>query len=212
MHAPETLPERLYLLAYDPERGRLTARSQLGMVVRAAALAELRIQGLLQDRDDRPAAAHGARSDDPLLAEILRQISESRPRRWHHWVGKNATRASRLVRERLAETGWIQTERRAVLGIFPYTRVSVSDPRPVRDLTDAVRHAVTTARPTTRRDEREAATVALCVTGDLKRVLDRRARRAHKDRIAKIVAQAGPVPPALRKAIRDSQAAAASAG
>jgi hypothetical protein len=38
---PEPRPPRLYLLAYDKRRQRLAARTQLGYVLRAAALADL---------------------------------------------------------------------------------------------------------------------------------------------------------------------------
>jgi hypothetical protein len=36
---PESLPGQLYLLAYDPRKERLTARTQLGYLMRAAAQA-----------------------------------------------------------------------------------------------------------------------------------------------------------------------------
>lgn len=39
---PESLAARLFILAYDPQRGRLTARSKLGKVLRAAVLVDTR--------------------------------------------------------------------------------------------------------------------------------------------------------------------------
>ena len=46
---PESLPARLYLLAYDTEKNRMTAGSQLGLVLRAAALADLYLTERLTD-------------------------------------------------------------------------------------------------------------------------------------------------------------------
>ncbi len=45
MELPESLPARLYLLAYDRRRQRLTARPQLGFLLRAAAMADLELGG-----------------------------------------------------------------------------------------------------------------------------------------------------------------------
>ena len=49
---PESLPAQLYLLAYDPRRERLTARTQLGYLMRAAALTDLRLGGHIADQED----------------------------------------------------------------------------------------------------------------------------------------------------------------
>jgi hypothetical protein len=45
MELPESLPARVYLLAYDRRRQRLTARPQLGFLLRAAAMADLELGG-----------------------------------------------------------------------------------------------------------------------------------------------------------------------
>ncbi len=56
---PESLPARLYLLAYDTEKNRMTAGSQLGLVLRAAALADLYLTERLTDEAGKAHAAGG---------------------------------------------------------------------------------------------------------------------------------------------------------
>ena len=61
MNVPESLPARLYLLAYDTEKNRLTSRSQLGLVLRAAALTDLYLERTA-DRRGRQAEGAGGRA------------------------------------------------------------------------------------------------------------------------------------------------------
>ena len=53
MDVPRSLPARVYLVAYDPQRHKLTRTSRLNHLVRTAALEELTISGLLQDEDGK---------------------------------------------------------------------------------------------------------------------------------------------------------------
>jgi hypothetical protein len=59
MTLPESLPARLYLLAYDTEKNRVTAQSQLGLVLRGAALADLYLTGRVTDENGKARAAGG---------------------------------------------------------------------------------------------------------------------------------------------------------
>ena len=51
MESQLSLPTRLFLLAYDPKKQRLTNRSHLGALLRAGALAELTFAGHVADED-----------------------------------------------------------------------------------------------------------------------------------------------------------------
>ncbi|MFL6056949.1 MAG: GPP34 family phosphoprotein, partial [Actinoallomurus sp.] len=53
MSLPRSLPARLYLLAYDLDKERMTSRTQLGLVLRAAALADLYLDRRLADEDGK---------------------------------------------------------------------------------------------------------------------------------------------------------------
>jgi hypothetical protein len=210
MDVPESLPGRLYLLAYDTRRGRMTGRSELGFIMRAGALADLLLAGHLTDEGGKPRAANSAPLPDPLLEAVLRQVAGSRRRSWRHWVNKGARQAPRGVRDQLAADGWLRLEPRRVLGLFPTTSVTVRDTRVVKRLAATVSSALRGGQPVARLDPRDAALVALAAAGELKVVLPRALRRANKQRIIELGEIAGPVPRALTKAIQGARAAATS--
>jgi hypothetical protein len=76
---PESLPGRLYLLAYDPRKERLTARTQLGYPMRAAALTEVRLRGHIADEGRKVRVTNPGGVADPVLGAVLREVADSRP-------------------------------------------------------------------------------------------------------------------------------------
>ncbi|MDL4820751.1 GOLPH3/VPS74 family protein [Actinomadura opuntiae] len=204
VEVPDTLPARMYLLAYDLRKQRLTTRgSQLGYVLRAAALTELFLDGRLEDRRGRPVP--GTPGEDPY--GVLAQISASRPRSWQHWVRKGGRALVRTVRDELVRDGWIRVRGRRMLGLFPYQEVTVRDPRVVKELWGGASSALR-GRPVAHVNSYDAAAVALAAAGELKAVLPGSERRRHKRRIAELTARSGPAAPAVRKVIRAQRAAA----
>jgi hypothetical protein len=90
---PESLPGRVYLLAYDPTRRRLTSRGELGVVVRAAVLTELFLGGRLS-------VVKGSASVEGMpTGTVLTEIERSRPRTWSYWVNRGDRAAARAVRD-----------------------------------------------------------------------------------------------------------------
>ncbi|MEO3813938.1 GPP34 family phosphoprotein [Sphaerisporangium sp. B11E5] len=211
MELPHTLPERLFLLAYDIEKRRLTSRSRLGFLMRAAILAELLIQGHIADATGGPVARAQA-VPDPMLDEMLQQIASSRRRSWQHWVGKRNRQAIHQVRDRLERDRWIRVERRRILGIFPHTVVTVRDTRVVRRLLATVSSAVRGGTPVARMSRRDAALVALAAMARLRAGLPRADWRAARTRVDTLGDTVAPIPRALRKAIEAAESAAAAAG
>ncbi|QKG20529.1 GOLPH3/VPS74 family protein [Actinomadura verrucosospora] len=208
VEVPETLPARMYLLAYDLRKQRMTARgAQLGYVLRAAALTELFLDGRLEERRGRPAP--GTPGDDPY--GLLARIAASRPRSWQYWVRKDARPIVRAVRDELERGGWIRVRGRRVLGLFPADEVTVKDPRVVKQLWGGASSALR-GRPVAHVNSYDAAAVALAAAGELKSVLPGPDRRRHRRRIAELTARSGPAAPAVRKVIRAQRAVAASAG
>ncbi|MBW8485515.1 GOLPH3/VPS74 family protein [Actinomadura parmotrematis] len=201
---PETLPARMYLLAYDLKRGRIV-RSNLGLVLRAAALTELYLDGRLAEDGRRPMP--GTPGDDPY--GVLAQIAASRPRGWQHWIRKDRGAIVAAVRDELARDGYVRVERGRRFGLLPCTRVTVKDPRVVKGLWGGARSALR-GRPVAHVNSYDAAAVALAAAGGMRTVLTRRERRQHKARIEELTARSGPAAPALRKAIAAQEAAAAS--
>jgi hypothetical protein len=205
---PDSLPARMFLLAYDLRKQRMTGNdSRLGYVLRGAALAELYLDGRLVEEDGKPRP--GTPGDDPY--GLVAQIAGSRPRSWQHWVRKDGRAMVRRVREELVKDGWIRARRHRVLGLFPAWQVTVKDPRVVKELWGGASSALR-GKPVAHVNSYDAAAVALAAAGDLKSVVSRSDRRRHKHRIADLTARTGPAATAVRKVIRAQQAAAASAG
>ncbi|WP_141584300.1 GPP34 family phosphoprotein [Actinomadura sp. WMMA1423] len=202
---PDSLPARMYLLAYDLRKQRMTrGGTRLGYVLRAAALTELYLDGRLGEERRRPVP--GTPGDDPY--GVLAQIAASRPRSWQHWVRKDARSIVPTVREELARGGWIRVRSRRVLGLFPHQDVTVKDPRVVKALWGGASSALR-GRPVAHVNSYDAAAVALAAAGELKTVLPGADRRRHRRRIEELTARTGPAAVAVRKVIRQMNAAAA---
>jgi hypothetical protein len=208
---PITLPERMYLISWDPDRRRFTGSGERDLLLRAAALADLVLAGVLRDADGRAVVVPGARPPaDPFLAEVFAQVAaRERPRRWQTWVNHRSGRATRLVRDRLAQARWVAVEPRRLLGIIPADRVTARDPRAVRRLIDAAAATLRAPRVDTV-PETDAAAAALAAAAGLRTVLSRKEARARKERISALGERIAPVPTALRKAVSGRHAAAAS--
>jgi len=203
---PDSLPAQLFLLAVDPRRQRLTGRGELGYVLRAAALVELQLGGQLIDVDGRPKAGDAEPVPDPVLAGVLSQVAADPGRRWRYWIRKDARRITREVADGLVAARRIELHRYRIFGVVPAERIVVLDPL-VRDrIVGAIDAALSDAWPV---GERTAAVVSLAAAAQMRIVLPRSRRQAHRDRIASLAARTGPVPPALRRVLRDRRAAAA---
>lgn len=202
---PESLPAQLYLLAYDQRKERMTARTQLGYLMRAAALTDLRLSGHLADEGRKVRVANPGGVADQVLGAVLREVADSRPRSWAAWVRRGERRTRLAVREQLATGGWIGVEPHRVLGIFPTTRITVRDPLVIPRLSD--RLAAALRGPDA--DPRAAALVALAAAGELRTVLPRAKAREYKRRIAELAERTGPAVPALRRVIREIRSSAA---
>ncbi len=208
--APDALAARLFLLAYDPSTGRLAGRwTKLGRTLRAAALVDLQLSGNLADDNGRARLTTAADPVDPVLAGVLKDIRRVGPRKWRTWVDRHHGRIVRDVRDELERARLIKVERYHALGLFPAHRITLRHPLVRRQL---LRNATDTLRPArlvTRVDLRDAAVVVLAATGDLRTVVTKDQRKRHKDRLAQLAVRVGPVVPALKKALQQSQAASA---
>lgn len=205
---PDTLPQRIYLLALDPGKGRPPLGTHLNELVRAAALADLYLSGHLADEQGRAVVAVRHPCHDPVLEVVLEELASSKPRKWQHWVGRKGRQTAAAVRGQLADGGWVRVEERKILGLFPTRKMTPRDPRLPGRLQRRVSAALRDPLP--RVDPVDAALVALSDAGKLRRVLDRNARRTHKRRLKDLAERTGPLPRALKKTL-EAQAAAAAA-
>jgi Golgi phosphoprotein 3 GPP34 len=213
MTPPELLTGRLFLLGYDPRRQRIHGGAYHGYVIRAAALEELRLARSIVDDRGKVRATGQSSPDaavraDPVLAGVLRDITgSSKPRDWKHWINANARATFVAVRDQLDDRLYVRDEPYRALGLFPAHRTYVRDQSAVDALRAEVERVLGGTGPA---DPRAAALVTLSAAGELGTVLSWRGRRQHRERIKEL--STGPVPPALRKAVRAQQAAVAAAG
>ncbi|MEV6601138.1 GPP34 family phosphoprotein [Actinoplanes sp. NPDC051346] len=207
MELPSSLPQRVFLLAYNPAKGRVGMGTELGAMLRAGALADLYLKGQLTDVRGRATVNDRLPGDDSVLAGLLGEISGSRPRKWQHWIDKRQRATVGAVRQQLADGGWARCQPYKILGLFPATRVTLRDPRVRKELLSRVNGAFRT--PAGRVDPADAALVTIVAAAELNLVVDRKARRANKRRIQELAELTGPIGPALRKSIQAAASAAA---
>lgn len=206
MTLPESLPARLYLLAYDTEKNRLTSRTQLGLVLRAAALTDLYLAGRVTDDNGRARASGDRRfTGDPLLDELQEQIAEHRPRAWHRWIARDERGALRTVRAQLEAARLIKVEPRVILP----DRVELRDRREVKRYAEHLRAEL--RRPAARTEPRTAAVLALAARGEVKTLISRRDRRENRRKLDELAVYTGPIADALRKAVQTKRAATVAA-
>lgn len=200
MAVPHSLPQRVFLLAYNPDKGRVGLGTNLGAMLRAAALADLYRGGHLTDERGRAAVDPRHPCHDPVLDALLEEIAGSKPHTWQSWIGHRQRAAVRAVRQQLNDGGWVRLQPHKILGLFPNTKVSIRDPRVRKELLSRVNTAL--HQPTGRIDPADAALVAIIAAGDLTLVLDRKTQRTNKQHIQELTKHSGPIGPALHKSIQ----------
>lgn len=200
---PGSLAGKAYLLGYDLGRQKATG-GELAQVVRGAVIAELNLRGCLTPDEGKVRASGTERTGDPVLDDVLRGMSEDKPRSWRSLVRRNASKTLCAVRRQLASAGVVTVEADRVLGIFPRTTVTVPNPEPVRKLQESVRTVVSgTGRVSTE----DAVLVALADVGQLNPTLPRGDRKAHAARIKELTEQAKAAVPALSAALQQIKSA-----
>ncbi|PZG57018.1 GPP34 family phosphoprotein [Spongiactinospora gelatinilytica] len=207
----ESLTRSAFLLAFDLRKEKLTQRSALGYLLRAATLAELLLAGNLADESGKarvltaPAAEPGS-----LRAIVWEQISNAPPRSWRRWVQKDNGKAVRVVRDELAAARLISVERRRIL-VFPVERITLRKAYLSRRLAERVGRAIRGGRPVGHLDEDVRVLAALATAARLKTVAPSwREARPRRDRIRRLSAPIEPITTALRKSVEAADSASAA--
>lgn len=217
----ESLAARLYLLAYDEDRRRLTGQPELGYLLRAAALTDLTLRGLLIDAVGQAQAVPGAvaspggrgaagagATQDEVLDGMLRDIAESAPASWGRWVSRDSRLTVRAIGAQLAKAGVLRIEPRRVLGLFHADTLVLADPAVQARLRSGARLALFGSDPVDLIDVRDAAVVALAAAGELDLVVSGEDRRRYETRIEELGEHCGSAVPALRGVLEEIRAAA----
>jgi hypothetical protein len=204
----------MFLLAFHPRRPRLTGRGDLGYLLRAAALAELVLNGQLRDDGGKAVTTGRAPSSDPVSAGLWHEIEADSPRSWRRLIARDRKQTFRAVRDQLADARVIKLEDARFLGLFPYTRTrtTLRDTRHSRQIAEQVGRAIRGGQAADRVDRDAALLAALASAGQLRVVLGTRDRRRFKARLDQFAAPVEPVVKALHRAIAAKRAAAASGG
>ena len=200
MNDSTPLPQRLYLLAYDARRQRITHHFELRYALRAAILVDLGLRGHITDRDGTVLAERARDCDDPVLRAALTEINAAPGQSWKHWVRVGHRSIEGAVRDQLSADGRIEV--RHGLGLRRET-ITMPDLQPVLRIANDVRRALREHRP----DPADAALLVLADTVGLPAIAttDKRARKERIDRLAESL---GPAVPALRAVLRGMRAAA----
>ncbi|WP_031464899.1 GOLPH3/VPS74 family protein [Sciscionella sediminilitoris] len=199
-----TLPQRLYLLCFDPGRNKLDTASVLvrGSLLRAAAVAELRMRGLLSDRDGRAVRETSAtRPSDPFLAGVLDHVSPHKPCRWFTLLERDWYKAEKTVREQLEANGPVIGNRVRRLGILPGKEFSLADPGQVSALRENTRNTVLRHGDPAVSPVEMAVLAVFSADGDVRSVFTTKERREHKQAIKALRARVEDELPGLRKAL-----------
>ncbi|WP_158633279.1 GPP34 family phosphoprotein [Amycolatopsis sp. WAC 04182] len=211
----ESLPQRMYLLGYDTDKNRLDPASAIvrGTLLRAAAVAELTIGGLLADRDGKAcrAAAAGLTPGDPFLAKVLEDSPGEKPRRWFALIDRDWHKAENVVRDQLAGSGTIRVDKHRAMGIFPVRDITLPEPERARALRERIRHVVLSGEDPATIPIEDAVLAMLSYEGDVHTVFTSKEYRANRSTIKALAAHVDTALPGLRKAVQYSVAARRSA-
>ncbi|MFD7713870.1 GPP34 family phosphoprotein [Streptomyces sp. NPDC059785] len=205
---PLSLPARLYLLAWDTTKLKVTETTHLHHLVRAGALTELAQRGLLLDVDGiaTPADPDG-RTGDLVLDGLLELVSESRPRKWKNWVTLRARVTLDALRAQLAADGYLRARKKRVLGLFPSVDYELARVPAVKALREQAWQTLEGTRPATEISDRDAALVALAAAAELRTFVPGRDRRRYKERIEELTERSGAAAPALRRVVQEVRTA-----
>ncbi|AQZ69337.1 hypothetical protein BKM31_54780 [[Actinomadura] parvosata subsp. kistnae] len=206
----ESLPRAAFLLAFDLRKERLANRGELGYLLRAAALAELLLEGSLADESGKARAVRppAGAPKGSLRTLVWEQVSASRPRSWRHWVGKDHAKTVRLVRDELAADRLVKVERHRVLFV-PVERVVPRKAYLTRRLAERVGRAIRGGGSVERLERDVRVLAALAAAARMKDVLGRREAHLRRQRIEQLAAPVEPVTTALRKSIEAARSSAA---
>jgi hypothetical protein len=189
-----SLATTLYLLAWDPEAGELSATPALPFLVRAGALTDLVQRDMLTDRHGRAAAAPDMRTGDPVLDQLLDTVAASRPHTWQAWVWYRVRPTEAAVRRQLVAHGYLgvrQRRFRRFLGAYRGQEYALAAAGAVAGLrTDAV-GLLRGGIPPAELSARDAALVALAAAGRLRTIVTAADAIVYQGRIAELAKRGG---------------------
>ncbi|MFF3260081.1 GPP34 family phosphoprotein [Streptomyces sp. NPDC002932] len=210
----QSLPQNLYLLCYtvDDEKFELTNLQGRGQLLRAGALTQLAIDGLLGAEGGKVVRRAATPPGDSFLAEVWRDLPTEKPKRWLQFVHNKAHTAEKPVREQLAGTGAITVHHEKRLGLVPVDRVVVNAPEQVRALQERIRDAVLLGGDPASLPVDELTMAVFAAEAEVTSVFTGKERREHKQTLKRLATQYDGIVPGLRAALRDSYLSSRAVG
>ncbi|WP_448331817.1 GOLPH3/VPS74 family protein [Streptomyces sp. DSM 41534] len=209
-----TLPQRLYLLCYTVEKGKfeLTNLQGRGQLLRAAALTELTLDGLLGSEGTKVIRSSSEPPGDPFLAEVWRDVPAQKPKSWLPLVHNKAHTAEKPVSAQLEARGAITVQHERRLKLLAVSRVAVNDPREVLALQEKVRAAVLGAPDPAAIPMDELTMAVFAAEVEVTSVFSGAERGGHKRALATLAAHFDTLVPGLRGALRASYLSSRAVG
>ncbi|MET9355974.1 GPP34 family phosphoprotein [Streptomyces sp. NPDC006617] len=197
-----SLPARLCLLAWDPERSSAAETARVHHLVRAGALTDLAQRGLLTDDEGIATPADlDSRTGDAVLDGLLELVRESLPHRWRTWVRLHARVTFDAVREQLVAEGYLRAEKKRVLGVFPSVEYVLARAAAARALREETRHLLEGPLPAGEVSGRDAALAALAAAAGLGAPGGTAGGVRGRDRIAELTRRCASAAPGMRKIV-----------
>ena len=200
-----SLPGRVYLLAFDRERDRLGSRMWLGYALRAAALAELVVDGRVIDEGGRGVAVAGVRPpNDPVLRAVLEDLGG---RTWRALASRRRREIENAVAAQLDASGHIRILRPTT--VWRRSRIELHNPRLHTRLTERVSAILRGSVPVDRTPPVDVALVAILAVAEIRSGMTKSQRKEYADRVTAAIKSAGPPIDGLKHAISQARASAA---
>jgi len=172
MDSGQRLPARMYLLAYDLDKDRLSGRSWLDYVVQGAALTELLAEGLLIDTRTAVIPAVDGPADE-VLGLVWRQAAGSRPQSWRGLLHEGQATLAGLE-DQLIQAGAFERKGRGLVAM---------DREAIATLQARARQILSGEAGEEGDAVLDAALVAVASVIPLRTVFGRRRRRQDRERV-----------------------------
>ncbi|WIX74856.1 GPP34 family phosphoprotein [Amycolatopsis carbonis] len=200
-----SLAAQAYLLACDPDTGRIGRRSRAALLVRASAVTDLLLRGHLTVTGGRISATGRGPTGDLLLDDLLTDLTDTGPTGWRRLLRRDSGDTLHSLELQLAAAGIL---RQHVTPVLRRKVLRLDDRSPA----DAARATVDRAlrAPLSEVDTRAAALTSLAAAAQVG--FTRRSSHRHAARLAELDAAAGSAVPALRGLLRSRRAVIMSGG
>ncbi|MCB5907720.1 GOLPH3/VPS74 family protein [Streptomyces pinistramenti] len=202
----QTLPQRLYLICYTVDKGKFEVADLRGrgQLLRAGALTELSLDGLLTVEKGKVARRAAKPPSDSFLAEVWRDTPTEKPKNWIQFVHNKAYAAEEPVRDQLATAGGITLPSKRNLSPITSHQVTVNDPQQILALQETARNAVLAGLDPAAIPADELTLAVLPAECEVTSVFTRDELREHKHTLKALTERFDELVPGLRKALRDS--------